>query len=130
MSKSSQAKSLVQEMATEIARIAQVRVVEIKPVRFSCMNSTSLQLVKTTCGLGWLLNDHLMFDTDSLEAAARAFYVNAREHYPDDELVIRFGGTASVTVMTISKYWCDDTDSGQGILRFWALLKNPPVWVD
>ena len=49
-----QSKSLVQEMAAEIARIAQTRVVHVENVRFTCL-STSLQLVKTTCGLAWLL---------------------------------------------------------------------------
>ena len=69
------AKSLTQEMASEIARIAQTRVVEVDRVRFRCEANT-LQMVKTTHGLGYLLNDRVLFSIDRCMEAARAFCLN------------------------------------------------------
>ena len=43
------AKSATQEMATEIARISQTRIVEVKRVSFAC-GPVTLKMVKTTLG--------------------------------------------------------------------------------
>jgi hypothetical protein len=124
-----QSKSLVQEMAAEIARIAQTRVVHVENVRFTCL-STSLQLVKTTCGLAWLLNDRFMFDHDSWELVIRSFFTSVTQ----DAVYIDWQSPAvlffDLPVMSISKYWSDNNPGQEDILRFRALLKTPPVLVE
>ena len=54
------AKSATQEMAAEIARIAQTQVVEADRVSFAC-GPVTLKMVKTTLGPGWVLNDNVLF---------------------------------------------------------------------
>lgn len=86
---------------------------------------TSLQLVKTTCGLAWL------FDHDSWEPVSRAFFKSAKLDavYQDWQNTTVFFFD-SLPVMSMRKYWCDNGDGREDILRFWALLKNPPVLVE
>ena len=57
------AKSATQEMATEIARIAQTRVVQVEGVQLTCYQvegRPTLKKVKSTLGDGWCF-DNLFF---------------------------------------------------------------------
>ena len=77
------AKSATQEMATEIARIAQTRVVQVEGVQLTCYQvegRPTLKKVKSTLGDGWCF-DNLFFPTkdwfDFLHAA-RVFVARGR----------------------------------------------------
>ena len=109
-------------MASEIARIAQRRVVEVDRVSFECGNIT-LKMVKTTTGGGWLLNDDIIFT--SIDQAIKAFYDNIQV----------FGTKDNDNYYNIFM-------SGTLIYRFWIhagekpfskaiadILKNPPTVV-
>ena len=69
------AKSLTEEMASEIARVAQKQVVEVERVSFAC-GKVTLKMVKTTLGIGWLLNENVLFSSDDHPLVAAAFYSN------------------------------------------------------
>ena len=116
------AKSLTQEMASEIARIAQTRVVEVDRVRFHCGEHT-LQMVKTTHGVGYLLNDRVLFSMDQCTEAARAFFLNVFR-YDMTDAKIKFG-TTDVSVANIK-----GVSEEQFALRFAKMLRNPPLLVD
>ena len=60
------AKSATQEMAAEIARIAQTRVVQVEGVQLTCYQvegRPTLKRVKSTLGDGWCF-DNLFFPTN------------------------------------------------------------------
>ena len=121
------AKSLTQEMASEIARIAQTRVVEVDRVRFHCGEHT-LQMVKTTHGVGYLLNDRVLFSMDQCTEAARAFFLNVSHCFYVTDAKIKFG-TTDVSVANISAPR-DEEKWERDLQRFAKMLRNPPLLVD
>ena len=101
------AKSLTQEMAREIARIAQTRVVEAQASRWTACASI---VEPTRCKWSrprteWatcLLNDRVLFSMDRCtEARARAFFLNASRYFYVTDAKINFG-TTDVIVANIS----------------------------
>ena len=95
--KADMAKSVTQEMAYEIARVAQTRVVEVDRVSFAC-GPVTLKMAKTTLGLGWLLNDKVLFSALDHHQAARAFYLNIKANAQPESKHFneRFGGTDTI----------------------------------
>ena len=123
------AKSAVQEMASEIARIAQTRVVEVERVSFAC-GPVTLKMVKTTLGLGWLLNDHVLFSSDDYHQAAKAFYLNIKENAQPEssDFNVRFGGTETV-VWSVHRGW-GLSKMEEPLHELASLLRNPPILID
>ena len=123
-------KSVIEEMACEIARIAQTRVVEVDRVSFAC-GPVTLKMVKTTTGLGWLLDDHVMFCFDQHDVVARALLYNIMSNAPRDEFNywnLRF-------VMTGTIVWrCHFSENENCAYvaksQLAALLKRPPLLID
>ena len=130
-SKKEDGKSVVEEMATEIARLAQKRVVEVDRVRFTC-GPVTLKMVKATTGLGWLLNDRVLYDLNQCGASqvASAFYYNIKvsaqaENY---HFCVRFGDTE--TVVWRVHYSNVASEMKTPLNELTAILKNPPTLID
>ena len=128
------AKSATQEMAAEIARIAQTRVVEMERVSFAC-GPVSLKMCKTTLGLGWLLNDKVLFSattfSDHHHKAARAFYFNIKataEAEDSGHFNVRFGGTSTIVWSAHQGMTASEMEEPLHELAF--LLKTPPLLVE
>lgn len=119
------AKSATQEMASEIARIAQKRVVEVEQVSFAC-GPVTLKMVKTTLGPGWLLSDKVLFTSD--EHAVKAFILNIKTNAEaeNDHFNVRFGGTDTI-VWSIRRF---KEASAMHASELAELLRNPPVLID
>ena len=112
-------------MASEIARIAQKRVVEVEQVSFAC-GPVTLKMVKTTLGLGWLLNDTVLFTSD--EHAVKAFILNIKTNAESEDYYfnVRFGGTDTV-VWSIHRF---KDASKKYVSELISLLRTPPVLID
>ena len=123
------AKSATQEMASEIARIAQTRVVEVERVSFACAPVT-LKMVKTTLGLGWLLNDKVLFSSDDYCKAAKAFYFNIKTNAVPESyhFNVRFGGTD--TIVWRVHYNNVQSEMEEPLVDLASLLKAPPTLID
>ena len=71
-----------------------------------------------------------MFDHDIWELVIWAFFTSITQ----DAVYIDWQSPAvlffDLPVMSISKYWSDNTPGQEDILRFRALLKTPPVLVE
>ena len=130
------AKSATQEMASEIARISQTRVVEVERVSFAC-GPVTLKMVKTTLGPGWLLNDKVLFssvDLDDLHKAAKAFYFNIKTNaQPEsDHFNVRFGGTDTI-VWSVHRFIAGSaavSEMEEPLSELCFLLKTPPILID
>ena len=125
--------SVTQEMAEEIVRIAQTRIVEVDRVRFTCGVST-LQMVRNTLGYTWLLNDNVLYNT--AEEAAEAFHMNIladRGLRYDDKChyYIRFGPTDTVVWCGHKSVLanCSSITFTKATERIVHLLKDPPVLI-
>ena len=123
------AKSATQEMASEIARIAQTRVVEVGRVSFAC-GPVTLKMVKTTLGLGWLLNDKVLFSSDDNYKAANAFYFNIKTNAQPESyhFNVRFGGTD--TIVWRVHYNNVRSEMEEPLIDLASLLKTPPTLID
>ena len=123
------AKSATQEMASEIARIAQTRVVEVERVSFAC-GPVTLKMAKTTLGHGWLLNDKVLFSSDNYHQAATAFYSNIKKNAEPESnyFNVRFGGTDTI-VWTVHKN-CGRSEQEGPLYEMAFLLKTPPILID
>ena len=123
------AKSVTQEMASEIARVAQTRVVEVDRVSFAC-GPVTLKMVKTTLGLGWLLNNKVLFSSDQADQAANAFYLNIKKNAQPESshFNVRFGGTD--TIMWSVHYLHTASEMKQPLVALTSLLKTPPILID
>ena len=125
------AKSAAQEMASEIARISQTRVVEVERVSFAC-GPVTLKMVKTTLGPGWLLNDKVLFSSDlgDPHKAAKAFYLNikANAQPESNHFNVRFGGTDHI-VWSVHKF-NSLTEMDEPLAELSFLLKTPPILID
>ena len=123
------AKSATQEMASEIARIAQTRVVEVDRVRFSC-GPVTLKMVKTTLGAGWLLNDKVVFSSNEYHQASNAFYWNIKANADPESnyFNVRFGGTNTIVW---SVHCCKaGSDLKEPRYDLAHLLRTPPILID
>ena len=123
------AKSAAQEMASEIARIAQTRVVEVECVSFAC-GPVTLKMAKTTLGLGWLLNGKILFSSNDYHQAAKAFYLNikANAQPESNHFNVRFGGTDHI-VWSVHKF-NSLTEMDEPLAELSFLLKTPPILID
>ena len=123
------AKSAAQEMASEIARIAQTRVVEVERVSFAC-GPVTVKMVKTTLGLGWLLNDNVLFSLDDNYKAASAFYFNIKTNAQPEShhFNVRFGGTD--TIVWSVHYNNVLSEMEVPLVDLAHLLKTPPTLID
>ena len=123
------AKSATQEMASEIARIAQTRIVEVERVSFAC-GPVTLKMVKTTLGAGWLLNDKVLFSSEDYRKAAAAFYFNIKATAPAESyrFNVRFGGTD--TIVWSAHYNDTLPEMEEPLFDLGCLLKTPPILVD
>ena len=126
------AKSATQEMASEIARISQTRVVEVERVSFAC-GPVTLKMVKTTLGPGWLLNDKVLFssvDLGDLHKAAKAFYLNIKTNAKPESnhFNVRFGGTDHI-VWSVHHFNAL-TEMDEPLTELFCLLKTPPILID
>ena len=125
------AKSATQEMAFEIARIAQTRVVEVERVSFAC-GPVTLKMVKTTLGAGWLLNDKVLFSSDvhGNAQAAKAFYFNIKTNAQPESyhFNVRFGGTD--TIVWRVHYNNVGSEMEEPLVELAFLLKTPPILID
>ena len=123
------AKSATQEMAAEIARIAQTRVVEVERVSFAC-GPVTLKMAKTTLGLGWLLNGKILFSSNDYHQAAKAFYLNIKTNAQPESnhFNVRFGGTDMI-VWRVYKAK-NDNEMKEPLLELFFLLKTPPFLID
>ena len=124
--------SVTQEMGNIIATLAQTRTAQVGNIKIGFRNVkgenkiTTLKLVKTTIGHGWVLNDKIMFT--EIEQAAKAFFHNMQY----------FGGTFIYLCMIlpngdteiIEKFILDSYCIETTIERIEELLKNPPIVVD
>ena len=124
------AKSATQEMASEIARIAQTRVLEVERVSFAC-GPVTLKMVKTTLGLGWLLNDEVLFSSLDYHQAAKAFYLNIKANAQPESyhFNVRFGGTETI-VWSVPRGWDAGSEMEKPLRELALLLKNPPILID
>jgi hypothetical protein len=122
-------KSVMQEMAEIIARIAQARVVGGEGVSFECGQQT-LKMVKTTQGYGWLLNNTLLFQCQ--RKAASAFYYTIHQHEEPSEAParynVRFGGTTQI-VWSVDRRWTNAMMDGPALEELALLLKSPPIHI-
>ena len=118
-------------MASEIARIAQTRVVEMERVSFAC-GPVTLKMVKTTLGLGCLLNDKVLFSSDvnGNDQAAKAFYFTIKTNaLPESShFNVRFGGTD--TIVWSVHYNKVDSEMEEPLVGLAFLLKTPPILID
>ena len=123
------AKSVTQEMACEIARIAQTRVVEVERVSFAC-GPVTLKMVKTTLGLGWLLNDKVLFSSDDCHQVAKAFYFNIKTSADPESnnFKVRFGGTDTI-VWSVERHKAG-SNLRESLSDLAYLLKTPPIIID
>lgn len=123
------AKSATQEMASEIARIAQTRVVEVERVSFAC-GPVTLKMVKTTLGAGWLLNDNVLFSSDDYHKAANAFYFNIKTNAQPESyhFNVRFGGTD--TIVWRVHYNKVQSEMEEPLIDLASLLKTPPTLIN
>ena len=123
------AKSAAQEMASEIARIAQTRVVEVGRVSFAC-GPVTLKMVKSTLGLGWLLNDKVLFSSDESYKAANAFYFNIKTNAQPESshFNVRFGGTD--TIVWRVHHMNVQSEMEEPLVDLASLLKAPPTLID
>ena len=123
------AKSAAQEMASEIARIAQTRVVEVECVSFAC-GPVTLKMAKTTLGLGWLLNGKILFSSNDYHQAAKAFYLNIKANAQPEShhFNVRFGGTETI----VWSVHCNKVASEmeEPLCELASLLKSPPILID
>eukprot|EP00966_Prymnesium_polylepis_P023288 535914-Prymnesium_polylepis.1 len=117
--------SVTQEMAAEIARIAQSRVVEVDRVSFAC-GPVTLKMTKTTLGLGWLLNDKVLFSFEEYTQVAKYFWLKTNAQPESNYFNVRFGGT--VTIVWSAYYTGVDLD--ERCCELASLLKKPPIIVD
>ena len=123
------AKSLTEEMASEIARVAQKRVVEVERVSFAC-GEVTLKMVKTTLGIGWLLNKNVLFSSDDHPLVAAAFYSNIKATAKPEayHFNVRFGGTD--TIVWRVHFNNVESEMRKPLVELAKLLKQPPVLVD
>ena len=133
------AMSAAQEVAREIARIAQTRVVDLESASFSC-GSVTLKMVKTTQGHGWLVNDKLLFPVleyafIELDAAHAFFFTiksdavaNAQAEKEGHRYNVRFCKT-DITVWSIATRTSHQEEE-TSLSRLANLLKNLPIVVD
>jgi len=123
------AKSATQEMASEIARIAQTRIVEVERVSFAC-GPVTLKMVKTTLGEGWLLNDKVLFSSEDYRKAAAAFYFSIKATAPAESYYfnVRFGGTDAI-VWSVHQH-NSESEMKEPLFHLGCLLKTPPILVD
>ena len=117
------AKSATEEMATEIARLAQTRIVEVG-IQFECAPVT-LKMVKTTLGVGWLLNSKLLFS--DVNKAAKAFCDNIRISATRDDNDYNY--SISLGGIIVFRYHPADKESNR-LVTIAALLKDPPLVVN
>ena len=126
------AKSATQEMAAEIARIAQTQVVEADRVSFAC-GPVTLKMVKTTLGPGWVLNDNVLFSSEDSHKVASAFYFNITANAPAEShyFNVRFGGTGTIVWRVRDpKYAGTPTSEIEAhLLALASLLESPPLLV-
>ena len=143
------AMSLTKEMAREIARIAQTRIVDDEHVLFK-WGPLNLQKVKTTLGFGWILyrSDEepcqvpsvLLFNTDGSWAddhmMAHTFYINikailAKDYeawaVPGHHINVTFGSTDTV----VWRVHCNNLDKEMKVplQQLVKVLNNPPILV-
>ena len=84
-------------------------------------------MVKTTLGLGWLLNDKVLFSSDDYHKAANAFYFNIQTNTQpgSHHFNVRFGGTDTI-VWSVYKLG----DMREPLDALALLLKTPPTLID
>ena len=140
------AKSATQEMATEIARIAQTRVVQVEGVQLTCYQvegRPTLKKVKSTLGDGWCF-ENLFFPTNDwfdFLHVARVFVAHLRSFEIHHEVEgqyyeIRFGEwTGSNTELYPKVVWrmhrnAPKKDEEEMTSRLAQLLQKPPIIVD
>ena len=123
------AKSVTQEMACEIARIAQTRVVEVERVSFAC-GPVTLKIAKTTPGIEWLLNDKVLLSSDDCHQVAKAFHFNIKTSADpeSDYFKVRFSGTDTI-VWSVHRHKAG-SDLGEALYDLAFLLKTPPILID
>ena len=138
-------KSVTQEMAAEIARIAQMRVVQVEGVHFTCYqvgvhpHYTALKKVKSTLGDGWCIDD-LFFPTNSwfdFLHVARIFVTHLRSNEIDElhhHYEVRFGVYSNIepypkVVWRMYRH-CSKKDEEEMTNRLAQLLQQPPIIVD
>ena len=120
-------KSACEEMATEIARLAQHRVVEVDRVSFQC-GPVTLKMVKTTAGVGWLLDGQVLFYSNQIGSplVASAFFntITARAEPEDHHYCIRFGET-DIVVWRVHK----NEEMKRPLAELASIIKTPPTLV-
>lgn len=129
MSKKANGKSACEEMAVEIARLAQNRVVEVDRVSFKC-GSVTLKMVKTTTGLGWVINDTVLFPITEYAQVANTFYYNLKVHDEHEayQFNVRFGDTDTV-VWRVHRC-LSPSEVKKPLAELVDLLKSPPSLVE
>jgi hypothetical protein len=134
-------KSVTQEMATEIVRIAQTRVVQVEGVQLTCYQvegRPTLKKVKSTLGDGWCF-DNLFFPTkvwfDFLHVA-RVFVAHLRslELYEAEGQYyeICFGEWTGISEKVVWRMHrnAPKKDEEEMTSRLAKLLQQPPIIVD
>ena len=137
-------KSATQEMAAEIVRIAQTRVVQVEGVEFRCYRIGTypqffnVKKVKSTLGDGWCI-DNLFFPTNSwfdFLHVARIFVAHLRAHDIEDaEYYEIYFGIHRNTEPYPKVVWrmhrhCSKKDEEEMTNRLAQLLQQPPIIVD
>ena len=90
----------------------------------------TLKMVKTTLGLGWLLNDKVLFSSLDYHQAAKAFYLNIKANAQPESFHfnVRFGGTE--TIVWSVHYHNVASEMEEPLIELASLLSNPPILID